>query len=692
MPYLHRSLRPQPQPVPRDARTVHSSGHSFEQLRQSCLQSGTLFEDADFPASNSSLFYSERPQVPFVWKRPGEIVENPEFILGGATRTDICQGELGDCWLLAAIASLTLNQKALARVVPQDQGFGSGYAGIFHFQFWQHSEWLDVVIDDRLPTFRDRLVFLHSADHNEFWSALLEKAYAKLNGSYEALKGGSAIEAMEDFTGGVAENFQIREAPEDFYEILEKALRRGSLLGCSIDTLNASESEARTPLGLIKGHAYTVTGLDQVNFHGQRIKLIRVRNPWGQVEWNGPWSDSSPEWRSVSLEEQKRLGHTALDDGEFWMAFEDFKTHFDKVEICNLTPDALEDNTLHKWEVTIHQGSWVRGSTAGGCRNFLDTFWTNPQIKLSLTERDEGQEGCTFLAALMQKDRRRLKRFGANMLTIGYAIYQCPDKDGHLNRDFFRYHASLARSKTFINLREVSGRFQLPPGDYILIPSTFEPHQEADFCLRIFSEKKAVTQDLDENIDIDLPELPKPTPQEEETEEERQFRALFRRIAGEDMEVSAEELEYVLNAVLQKKTALKFKRLRLSLLSCRNIISLMDTSGNGKMEFEEFRVFWDKLRYWMNLFLQFDVDKSGTMSSYELRTALKAAGFQLGSHLLQLIVLRYADENLQLDFDDYLNCLVRLENASRVFQCLSVKNKDFIHLNINEFINLTMNI
>ncbi|XP_046288069.1 calpain-9 isoform X3 [Marmota monax] len=627
MPYLHGPPGLQAHPVPQNARTTHSSGQSFEQLRQGSLQTGSLFEDVDFPANNTSLFYSERSQVPFEWKRPG---------------------------------------------------------------FWQHSEWLDVVIDDRLPTFRGRLVFLHSADHTEFWSALLEKAYAKLNGSYEALKGGSTLEAMEDFTGGVAETFLTREAPQDFYTILGKALKRGSLLGCSMDIRNAAESEARTPFGLIKGHAYTITGLDQVDFRGQKIELIRVRNPWGQVEWNGPWSDSSPEWQSVGLADQKRLCHAALDDGEFWMAFQDFRAHFDKVEVCNLSPDALQEDALHRWEVAVHQGSWVRGSTAGGCRNFLDTFWTNPQIKLSLTEKDEGQEECTLLVALMQKDRRKLKRFGADMLTIGYAIYQSPGNDEHLDKDFFRYHASLARSKTFINLREVSDRFRLPPGEYILVPSTFEPHQEADFCLRIFSEKKAISRDLDGTVDINLPEPSQPKPPEQETEEEQQFRALFQRIAGEDMEVTAEELEYVLNAVLQKRKDLKFKKL--SLISCRNIISLMDTSGNGKLEFSEFLVFWDRLKQWINLFIQFDVDKSGTMSSYELRTALRAAGFQLSSRLLQLIILRYADEGLQLDLDDFLNCLVRLENASRVFQALRMKNKDFIHLNINEFINLTMNI
>lgn len=40
---------------------------------------------------------------------------------------------------------------------------------------------------------------------------------------------------MEDFTGGVTEFFEIKDAPRDMYKIMKKAIERGSLMGCSID-------------------------------------------------------------------------------------------------------------------------------------------------------------------------------------------------------------------------------------------------------------------------------------------------------------------------------------------------------------------------------------------------------------------------------------------------------------------------
>ncbi|NWV37586.1 CAN1 protein, partial [Grantiella picta] len=494
---------------------VRHLGQDFGQLAEECRRSGMLFCDPAFPPAASSLGFRElgpgsAKTRGVQWKRPTELCSRPQFIVDGATRTDICQGALGDCWLLAAIASLTLNESLLHRVVPHGQSFQQGYAGIFHFQIWQFGEWLDVVVDDFLPTKDGKLLFVHSAEGSEFWSALLEKAYAKVNGCYEALSGGSTSEGFEDFTGGVTEWFDLRRPPADLYHIILKALERGSLLGCSIDITSAFDMEAVTFKKLVKGHAYSVTGAKQIPYRGQSLELIRMRNPWGEVEWTGAWSDSSAEWHAVEPALRQQL-MVKMEDGEFWMSFRDFLREFTRLEICNLTPDALQSRKFRKWNTRLYDGTWRRGSTAGGCRNYPATFWINPQFKIQLEEVDDARDedggrepGCSFLLALMQKHRRRERRYGKDMETIGFAVYevlgvspcrQYVGKSGvHLKREFFLANASRARSEQFINLREVSTRLRLPPGEYIVVPSTFEPNKEGDFVLRVFSEKKAGTE------------------------------------------------------------------------------------------------------------------------------------------------------------------------------------------------------
>ncbi|KAK1170959.1 calpain-2 catalytic subunit-like [Acipenser oxyrinchus oxyrinchus] len=675
---------------------VKYMNQDFDCLRNECLQAGKLFTDETFPALAYSLGFDElgpnsSKTHGVSWKRPTELCSSPQFIVGGACRTDICQGALGDCWLLAAIASLTLNEDVLARVVPSGQSFEENYAGIFHFQFWQFGEWVDVVIDDRLPTRNGKLLFVHSAEGSEFWSALLEKAYAKVNSSYEALSGGSTTEGFEDFTGGIAENHDLKKPHPQLFKIIQKALRRGSLLGCSIDITSSAETEAVTSQKLVKGHAYSVTAADEVEYQGQQEKLIRIRNPWGEVEWTGPWSDNSEEWSSTSEADRARLSNKS-EDGEFWMSFSDFLRHYSRVEICNLTPDALTSDEYNKWELSKYEGNWRSGSTAGGCRNFSDTFWSNPQFVLKLEEvdddPDDGEDGCTVLVGLIQKNRRRYRKMGEDMHTIGFAIYEVPEeyagkRNVHLSKNFFLRNQSKARSETFVNLREVCSRFKLPPGEYLVVPSTFEPHKNGDFCLRVFSEKQAETQELDNEVQAKLDEV-----EITEGDIDDRFRKLFSNLAGQDCEMSAFELCNILNKVVSKRSEIKTDGF--SLETCRTMVNLLDKDGSGKLGMVEFKILWTKIEGYLNIYRNKDVDHSGTMSSHEMRAAIEEAGFTLNNALLQSVVARYSEANLTVDFDNFVGCLVRLETMFKLFKSIDTEKSGSVEFTLLAWMTVTM--
>ena len=131
------------------------------------------------------------------------------------------------------------------------------------------------------------------------------------------------------------------------------------------------------------------------------------------------------------------------------MSFRDFSANFQRLEICNLGPDDVTD--FNDDDVTFQcqqlHSSWKKNVNAGGCRNFMsallalrlkmnttymymhnvfsfaETFSSNPQYRVELRDIDDDDDDlCTLIVALMQKNRRRLRKLGAN-LTIGFEIY-----------------------------------------------------------------------------------------------------------------------------------------------------------------------------------------------------------------------------------------------------------------------------
>ena len=79
-----------------------------------------------------------------------------------------------------------------------------------------------------------------------------------------------------------------------------------------------------------------------------------------------------------------------------------------------------------------------------------------------------------------------------SLILVGFVIYKLKNKEdskSQLGEEFFKYNAHSALSDSFVNAREVTGRFRLSPGSYIIIPSTYHPGTEGEFLLRAFKEK-----------------------------------------------------------------------------------------------------------------------------------------------------------------------------------------------------------
>ncbi|XP_019748311.1 calpain-3 isoform X3 [Hippocampus comes] len=638
-----------------------------------------LFVDYHFPLGELEM------KAGVKWKRPKELCSSPQFTVDGASRLDVRQGKLSDCWLLSAIASLAVHQRLLRKVVPPGQTFQDGYNGSFIFRFWQYGQWEDVRIDDLLPTYGNNLIYLSSPEKREFWSSLLEKAYAKLKGGYRALDMGFPHEAMVDMTGGVAEVLSVAVLPRELPAFLAELLAKGALINCAN---TQGPVEYRNDLGIMFRHAYSLTAVEKVQTTYGPVDLVRILNPWGNTEWLGPWSDrNGPEWNTVSAEEQKRLHRIQREDGEFWMSVSDFRQNFETMEVCHLA-DLQNDASVQPWSCAMHHGTWVPHISAGGSPKG-GWFWQNPQFGLVLSQVEHGSPEpptrCAFILALMQKFQRRR---GID-LSIALHIYPAPHEGTHLSPEDLSKLRPAMSSSYYSSRREVVLRGHLQPGRYVIIPSTAEPNQQGAFLLRVLTEQGHAATPA-QHPTRDLTSITAPHyPHQAALPSLKAMMQLFKKHCNKRGFCKPHHLHSLLTEAIQGGVLAGSEK-NLALEHCKSLVVLMDSQGIAQLTWSEFQALWDKIRLWTDIFLVYDKNKTQRLEYKEVAPALKAAGIVVDDLVMQLVGLRYTESDMTISYPGFLYLVMKLESMIHKFHAYDMVGMGCISLNYRQWLHMTI--
>ncbi|ESO83134.1 hypothetical protein LOTGIDRAFT_169536 [Lottia gigantea] len=217
------------------------------------LNSSDLFVDPSFPPDWSSLTYvysGDDKYEKTVFKRPINIINNPVLVGVGGVCVEWFPWKSWKqkSWFQGAVMVVSLSLKFMEKIIPGyrnfEQGFEHKYLGAFRFHIWRFGEWIEVVVDDYLPILNDMYLFCSSMGQpQEFWGALIEKAYAKCKKTFQAIEYGNILDALTDLTGGICEFYTPDVNPhENLYHIMYKSSLNRSMMVCWRNNKRLTES------------------------------------------------------------------------------------------------------------------------------------------------------------------------------------------------------------------------------------------------------------------------------------------------------------------------------------------------------------------------------------------------------------------------------------------------------------------
>ncbi len=392
---------------------------------ESIAKGAAPFTDASFPPSPASICPPALPAQKELlkyssWRRAKDFFAGKPFdVFSGIEINDIDQGCLGDCYFLSSIAATA---EVPERIVAAFGTKAYNQAGCYLINGYILGQKKTIVLDDQFPSHSEGpMPAFVNPNGPEIWVMLLEKAWAKVNGSFANIVLGNASEGFTFLTGAPCESFGNDDKqlpPDKIWEKIVDADRQNFIMAADCGKKEIPEKQLTT-VGLVNNHTYTLIGAAEVDFGGQRARLVQIRNPWGHQEWNGMWSDA---WGGWTPELKTQLQLVDKDDGTFYMPFEEYLRYYGHTTIC-------------MWKETYLHSSATVDNLDRTCHVF------------SICERTTG-----YISVLTYPDR---------MLRVDVPDYHSPVT-------YFMLGKVEGESLGYVASGKTSKEVQLTPGTYVL--------------------------------------------------------------------------------------------------------------------------------------------------------------------------------------------------------------------------------
>jgi len=341
-------------------RQLRSSGQKYKDLEFGAELKSLTGGLSDYELAQSGNDLNWRS---IIWRRPDEFFGrgNYRVFQDKIEPNDIKQGSLGDCYFLSTIAALAEKPDRIRKLFESTE---ANEQGCYAVRVCDVGVWTTIIMDDQFPcSGKSREPIFTRGNGNELWVLLLEKAWAKIYGSYARIEAGLTRECLHDLTGAPTKYYLTSDDSkknEEIWKEISAGEQKDYVMTCgSGDFFEGADLMGSA--GLVGSHAYALLAATTIrDKYGRDVRLVKLRNPWGQGEWTGAWSDKSSEW---TPELKRQVQFEDRDDGTFYMTYQDMLKYFSDIQICKVHDDyaynSLKSSCDHKhatfFKLTVRQ-------------------------------------------------------------------------------------------------------------------------------------------------------------------------------------------------------------------------------------------------------------------------------------------------------------------------------------------------